>query len=133
MRVGTSIKMNEVIISKIHTNLSYKIYLILYLIVMYFQASQPGAFLTKLVSFFANKRQRKGLKGPGFKEESGKACAKNFYRAGRGLKQKKESFPGRESLSNAKYRNRLPQNFNPGQLTMGSDERTMRIPASANF
>jgi len=130
MRVGVSIKMNEVIISKIHTNLSYKIYLILYLIVMYFHASQPGAFLTKLVSFFANKCQRKG---PGFKEESGKACAKNFYRAGRGLKEKKKSFPGRESLSNAKYRNRLPQNFNPGQLTMGSDERTMRIPASANF
>ena len=130
MRVGTSIKMNEVIISKIHTNLSYKIYLILYLIVMYFHASQPGAFLTKLVSFFANKRQRNGS---GFKEESGKACAKNFSRAGRGLKQKKKSFPGCESLSNAKYRNRLPQNFNPGQLTMGSDERTMRIPASANF
>ncbi len=130
MRVGVSIKMNEVIISKIHTNLSYKIYLILYLIVMYFHASQPGAFLTKLVSFFANKRQRNGS---GFKEESGKACIKNCCRAGRGLKQKNKSFPGCESLSNAKYRNQLPQNFNPGQLTMGSDERTMRIPASANF
>jgi hypothetical protein len=91
MRVDTSIKMNEVIISKIHTNLSYKIYLILYLIVMYFHASQPGAFLTKLVSFFANKRQRNGS---GFKEESGKACAKKLLPCRPRFKAEKKIFPG---------------------------------------
>ena len=32
---------------------------------MYFQASRAGAFLTKLVSFFADKCRRKDLWAPG--------------------------------------------------------------------
>ena len=73
--------------SKIHTNLSYKIFLILYLMVMYFRVSQAGVFLTKVVSFCADKCQRKDLTGGhiNHREHREKKAHSSRLKAQRGL------------------------------------------------